>query len=131
VINSTFNNIKDTTIDIPPIAIGIQNRNNVFNIVFAFQMLRIPAGIDLLWVKMLAGTLISMSMWPNVPNVVQNICMVYFSKVELIENKFRKGLQLKNKDSVGYFFSSLLLFVTISQYSNSLIHIQNTLSAIS
>jgi hypothetical protein len=80
---------------------------------------------------MLAGTLISMSMWPNVPNVVQNICMVYFNKVELIENKFQKGLQLKNKDSVGYVFSSLLLFVTISQYSNSLIHIQNTLSTIS
>jgi hypothetical protein len=80
---------------------------------------------------MLSGTLISMSMWPNVPNVVQNICMVNFNKVELIENKFQKGLQLKNKDSVGYVFSSLLLFVTISQYSNSLIHIQNTLSTIS
>lgn len=91
-------------------------------------MLRIPDDIDLLGVKMLAGIIISMSrsMWPNVPNVVQNICMVYFSKVELIENKFKKGLQLKNKDSVGYVFSSLLLFVAISQYSNSLIHIQDT-----
>jgi hypothetical protein len=45
-----YHNKKETTLG-TPIAIGVHNRNNVFNIVFVFQILRIQAEIDLLSCK--------------------------------------------------------------------------------